>query len=179
VDDLNSFPPAGDACSTSLEAGNGLANPAVCPPASVMNDPNGEPCLAQKLGSLGIPYAGPTSTIRTPSYQAHLRDVWDKFWQHQWLITDPDAYQACAAKRAIVEGEMSKHGIDYAPAPIDSMHLDGRAFDISRGTVGTLKRILAQAGQDVSGLLSEPPACNLGWGGDFKPLQDSVHFYTP
>jgi len=143
-----------------------------------MSDPKGEPCLAQKLGSLGIPYAGPTATIRTPAYQAHLGEVFDKFWEHQWLITDPVAYQACTAKRAIVEAEMSKHGIDYAPTPSDSRHLDGRAFDISRSTVGTLKRVLAQAGQNISGLLSDPPACNLEWGG-YWPVPDAVHFYTP
>ncbi len=164
-----------DACSVALEAGNGLPVPdTACPTPSVMTDPRGEPCLRGKLAGLGIPYAGPTSTIRTAPYQAHLKDVYDRFWEHQWL--DPVPYNACTAKRAIVEAEMNKHGIDYAP--IGTSHNDGKAFDISRGTVGTLKRVLRQAGRNVSGLLREPPACNLGWGGTW-PSPDEVHFFTP
>jgi len=167
---LPDFPPAGDLCSASLEAGRGKDVNNACPASSVMSDPNGEPCLAQKLGALGIPYAGPTATIRTSAYQQHLKDVWDKYWEHQWLITDPALYQACTAKRSIVEAEMNKHGIDYAPARIDSTHLDGTAFDISRATVNRIA--------DVPALLRAVPACNLKWGGRF-PVPDEVHFFTP
>jgi hypothetical protein len=170
VDDLQPFPPAGDKCSASLEAGSGKDVNNVCPAASVMSDPKGEPCLAQKLGARGIAYTGPTSIVRTAAYQKHLGEVFDKFWQHQWLITDPVAYQACTDKRAIVEAEMSKHGINYPPARIDSAHLDGTAFDISRATVNRIA--------DVPALLRAAPACNLKWGGGF-PVPDEVHFFTP
>jgi hypothetical protein len=178
VKPLDDFPPAGDLCSASLEAGLGKDVNNACPESSVMTDPKGEPCLAKKLGSLEIPYAGPTATIRTPAYQAHLGEVYDKFWQHQWLITDPVRYEACTAKRAIVEAEMSKHGIDYPP--VGTSHNDGKAFDISRGTVDALVSVLDRTGRDVSGLLREPPACNLGWGGDYRRSPpDYVHFYAP
>jgi hypothetical protein len=170
VGDLPDFPPAGDLCSASLEAGRGKDVNNACSAASVMSDPKGEPCLKQKLGVLGIPYTGPTATVRTAAYQKHLGEVFDLYWQHQWLITDPVRYQACTAKRAIVEAEMSKHGIDYAPTPSDSRHLDGKAFDISRATVNRIANVPA--------LLSAAPACNLKWGGQFlKP--DRVHFFTP
>jgi hypothetical protein len=175
---LSPFPPAGDPCAASLEAGLGKDVNNACPESSVMTDPKGEPCLAKKLGSLGIPYAGPTATIRTPAYQAHLKEVYDKFWQHQWLITDPVRYQACTARRTVVENEQSKHGIDYPP--VGTSHNDGKAFDISRGTVNTLDQTLTQAGRTVSGLLRESPACNLRWGGNYSPAnRDPVHFFTP
>jgi hypothetical protein len=169
VTPLTDFPPAGDLCSASLEAGRGKDVNNACPASSVMSDPKGEPCLAQKLGVLGIPYAGPTSTIRTAAYQTHLKEVWDKYWEHQWLITDPVRYQACTARRTIVEAEMSKHGIDYEPAATTE-HTSGNAFDISLTTVNRIGNIPT--------LLRAAPSCNLNWGGLF-PDPDYVHFYTP
>lgn len=170
VDPLPDFPtPTTDACSASLEARLGLADPAVCPRIPVMEDKNGEPCLKKKLGDLGVPYAGPTSTIRTPAYQAHLKDVWDKWWEHGF-VSDPTLYQACTARRTIVENEKNKHGISYDP--IGTSHNEGKAFDISRATVDRVP--------DVSGMLRQAPACNLRWGGDYRDSPpDAVHFYTP
>jgi len=163
-----------DACSMALEAGNGMPTPASsCPAAPVMNDPLGEPCLRQKLTARGIPYSGPTSYIRTPAYQAHLQDVYDRYWEHQWLISDPLLYEACATKRAKVETEMSKHGIDFRPASIKQDHVEGTAFDVSRRTVGLMGNVPA--------LLNEVPACNLRWGGSYSGREgrDIVHFYRP
>ncbi len=163
-----------DACSVALETGRGLPVPATaCPTPSVMTDPNGEACLKGKLAVLGIPYAGPTATIRTAAYQAHLKDVWDRNEEHK-KITDPAKRLACTAKREIVEGEMNHHGLRYQPTN-ESRHVAGKAFDISQPTVRTLETTLNQAGRSVSGLLRSPPPCTLIWGGTYSD-PDDVHF---
>lgn len=175
VPDLKDKPT--DACSVALEAGRGLPIPATaCPTPSVMTDPKGEACLRDKLAVLGIPYSGPTATIRTAAYQAHLRDVWDRNEDHK-NITDPAERQACAAKRAIVENERNTiHGLVYRPAD-ESEHLTGKSFDISKTTADTLKATMQQAGRSVFGLLRSPPPCTLTWGGDYLiSTPDPVHF---
>lgn len=173
VPDLKDKPT--DACSVALETGRGLPVPATaCPTPSVMTDPKGEACLRDKLAVLGIPYAGPTATIRTVAYQDHLRDVWNRNEDHK-KITDPAERNACAAKRAIVENEMKNiHGLKYRPGD-ESEHITGKSFDISEGTIIALDATLGQAGRSVSGLLRSPPFCTLIWGGTYRK-PDIFHF---
>ena len=165
--------PGTDACSLSLEAGGGKDVNGVCKCAEVVADPAGAPCLADKLRLSGIPYSGPTSTVRTPSYQAHLADVLKKYFEHQWLITDPASYELCTANRAAAKLEYDKHGIDYPP--VGESHNNGTAFDIPVAAADILKK---RGGKKyVRLLLNDLPPCNLKWGGDwYNP--DKVHFQS-
>lgn len=176
VPDLNpNYPPADDTCTAALEAGRGNPVPrSACPAAPVMSDPLGEPCLARRLAIIGVPYAGPTATIRTAAYQAHLFDVWNRNVQHQGYKNNPTAWAACAEKRAEVEAEMTHHSITDAPAANGSLHISGNAFDISRATVNSVPSIPHLLRFNQPG----DPACNLRWGNTFRP-PDRVHFYTP
>jgi len=160
---------ATDTCTTSLEDNNGLpGSTSGCPDAPVMTRPLGEPCFREKVSTIGVTYNGPTSTIRTTTYNQHLINVWDYYWKHQWLITDPVQYEACTAKRTAVTAEMTKHGIDYRPA-LKSRHLTGRAFDASKTVINGMKPAR------IPRLLKSPTACTLGWGGGYK-IPDYVHF---
>ena len=159
-----------DACSASLEAGSGKDVYGACPCAEVIADPEGASCLTTKLALAGIPYPGPTATIRSPGYQSHLADVYGKFWRHQWLITDPVKYEACTAKRALATTEYNWHGIDYEP--VGDTHNDGTAFDVPRSTSDILKKLRKDK---VNEMLADLPPCTLEWGGSW-PRPDWVHF---
>jgi hypothetical protein len=107
--DLPAIPEPVDACTAQLEANRGLPVPGstACPAAPVMDRPGGEPCWRRKVNESGALYAAPTSTIRTVAYNTHLKQVWDFYKEHQKLRNNPTQWQACAARRAVVETEMT------------------------------------------------------------------------
>lgn len=171
IPDFPALPATVDTCTASLEKNNGLPGTGSgCPAVPVMTRALGEPCFREKVGTIGVAYGGPTSTIRTTIYNHHLTTVWDWYWKHQWLITNPVQYEACTAKRAVVEAEMKKHGLTYRPAP-NSRHLAGRAFDASPTVIAGI----GQSGVFVPSLLRRTTACTLAWGGNYDE-PDPVHF---
>ena len=140
-----------------------------------MTHPDGEPCWRRKVNESGALYAAPTSTIRTVAYNTHLKQVWDFYKKHQRLRGNAEQWQVCTARRAVVEAEISKHGLSYPPAE-NSRHLTGRAFDD-----GSVDFKIAM-GHDPAAMLErttiipDSPACTLRWGGGFRPVPDNVHF---
>ncbi len=173
VNDL--LPKPTDACSVSLEASFGTPGPA-CPPSAVMTDPNGHSCFRAKMALLGTNYAGPTAQYRTPGYQNHLVDIWDKDVKHK-QVTDPAMRVLCAERRTAVENEMKAHGI--TDEPYGDSHSTGRAFDVSNPMVDKLVAGVTAGG--IPGWLGAPPPCNLRWLGvpGTLPKPDRVHFQTP
>ena len=156
----------------------------------------GEQCLANLIGSelsqtdLGYKV---TATVRTLAYQAHLRAVWDKFFELQRKIKKkPAIRQMCLSLIAQVEGEIGfrldqnparknkrctapgrNHCIRSIPADPnkDPKHTDKLAFDISETTIRKYANILLPPRT----MATEASACNLTWGGTFMPI-DVVHF---
>jgi len=171
IPDMPAFS-APDACTAELEANNGLPGPTTtCPAVPVMTRLGGEPSFKTKMESISVPYAGPTATIRTTVYNQHLATIWKYHVRHQRLITNPEQWVACAAKRAVVVAEVTtKHGLTYPPAP-DSRHLTGRAFDVSKTVIADIK----QVGVFIPALLIRSPVSTLNWGGRFRK-PDRVHF---
>jgi hypothetical protein len=134
-----------------------------------------------------------TSTIRTPAYQKHLKDVWDKFWELKGKVAnDPTIQQRCQTLISKVEGEMGfslnqdpkdtknvncnatlgrAHCVRSGPAVANPKHVTNIAFDISPYTVLKFKSLLAPPNT----VQQEANACNLTWGGTFDPI-DEVHF---
>jgi hypothetical protein len=172
IPDLPAIPAPIDACTASLEANNGLPGPG-CPAVPVMERVGGEPCWRRKVNEVGALYVAPTSTIRTAAYNKLLQDVWFKYLEHA-AVTDPEQRQACAARRAKVEAEMSKHKIVHEPAD-NSNHLTGRAFDD-----GSIDFKIALGYDPVrmlrsSSTIPDSPACTLIWGGSWRK-RDNVHF---
>lgn len=170
--------PTSDACTTSLEANDGLVDPAVCPmPIPVLTRAGGEPCLRGKLSGIGVAYGGPTSTLRTAAYNQHLINVWDFNQRHRNLRNNPEQWQACTARRAAVRAEVVKHDLYRRPAP-NSRHLRGRAFDVALAVVNGVQ---TTTGDDSSALLvtasPNSPACTMTWGGTWPPGEyDPIHF---
>lgn len=173
------LPKPTDACSVELEAGKGkvLSVGSACPLPEIMTDPRGHQCFKDKVDALGLtnaPYNGPTATIRTAAYQAHLEDLWDKNIRHG-RITDPTMKALCAERKAKVDTEISVHGLTDKPA--GRGHELGRAFDVSNATVNEIESTLLGAGRSIFGLILTPPPCNLQWGGYYPNTIDRVHFY--
>ena len=155
-----------------------------------------EQCLANLIGSeLSQADSGyeVTSTVRTLAYQAHLRAVWKKFFELQIAIKKkPAIKQMCPALIAKVEGEMGfrlnqdptdqdekctatgrRHCIRARPAKDDPKHTESTAFDISSKAVNAFQnKYIIETKRNMS---TAANACNLTWGGTFKP-KDPVHF---
>ena len=157
-----------------------------------------EQCLSNLIGSeLYQDDSGykVTATVRTLAYQAHLRAVWDKFFDlRRTIAKKPANRQLCSALIAKVEGEMG-FGIDQDPTDTDSKctasgrnhclrqqpadpnkdpkHTDKLAFDISRDAVNSYEtKYITIAKRNMS---TAANSCNLTWGGTFKP-KDPVYF---
>ena len=157
-----------------------------------------EKCLAGKIATkLGPPSTSGykvTSTVRTLAYQAHLREVWDKFVELQDEIRDnPSSQQSCQQLITTVEGEMGfrlnqnpanededcaapgrRHCLRHQPAGGENpRHTRNIAFDIPSLTVKAFERRLLQQ-QPPRTVQNEANACNLDWGGAL--FGDRVHF---
>ena len=131
-------------------------------------------------------------------------DVWNKMIE----LNKPDNLNnaACKPLRDAVIAEKGcstnvgcagqcvpgSHCIRRIPAT-DSNHSKGTAFDIPQSTIQELlseltplppapmllqQKLLAQRIW-ISNWLSNPPACNLYWGGNFNNPPDFVHFQLP
>lgn len=170
-----------DPCTQSLEAGLGVDVNGACAAGLTPEMQQEAQCLDNKITSLGIPYPGPTATIRTPAYQAHLREIWEKLRELNNL-KDPAVIQACAGRKTEIEAHKFSHGLTDRPAVSNSRHESGNAIDIGRDVVRELiNRVTTETSdlQDyVNSPISNPPACNLQWGGRFRQY-DWVHFQLP
>ena len=152
-----------------------------------------EQCLKGLIGSeLSQDDSGyaVTSTVRTLAYQAHLRKLWDKFFELQRKIkSKPAVRQLCPALIAEVEGEMGfrltqdpknqknrctgGHCLRYQPAGLNPKHTEKIAFDINPATVDAYQKKYTI---DIQrGMATAANACNLTWGGTYVD-PDEVHF---
>lgn len=173
--------PITDSCAQSLEAGHGVDVRGVCQGLTPDMQQQAQ-CLANKITSLGISYPGPTATIRSTAYQAHLREVWDKNVALKKL-PDPNAIAACATLRTEITNELSTHGLVSPPAkPGSSKHELGEAVDIGTDVA---QRLISEVTTETSNTQDyvdtdavNPPPCNLRWGGTFQ-IYDPVHFELP
>lgn len=174
--------PANDNCAQSLEIGNGVDVMGACPGLTPEMQQQAQ-CLANKITSLGIQYPGPTATIRSTAYQAHLREIWDKDLALKKL-TNPTLIQACATRRDEISREKTKHMLRARPAkPSSSQHEYGNAVDIGRDIASELIERVTTDMSDVEDYVRSPspnpPACELRWGGRFQDNYDPVHFDLP
>lgn len=111
--------PITDPAALSFEAGNTLDTADLVP-----NMQTSLSCLqnacATAGGSLHV-----TSAYRPPTYQAHLREVWDR-WNDLRNRRDPE----CADLRTEVQQEFQRHGLLLTQRPAaTSSHTRGEAFD--------------------------------------------------
>jgi hypothetical protein len=83
----------------------------------------GAECVKQKVKALGR-IARITSGYRPAAYQAHLREIWDK-----WKLLETNSDPACADVKNTVKEHWDKHGLVYQPAKT-SPHSKGIAVDI-------------------------------------------------
>lgn len=170
-----------DPCTQSLEAGRGVDVNGACAAGLTPEMQQEAQCLANKITSLGIPYPGPTSSIRSSAYQTHLREIWEKSGELKKL-KDPAVIQACASRKAEIEAHKLSHGLTDRPAASSSPHESGNAVDIGRDVVRELINRVTTDTSDVQDYINtpfaNPPACNLRWGGRFRQY-DWVHFQLP
>lgn len=98
-----------------------------------------------------------TSAFRPPAYQAHLREVWDK-----WRLLKDLRTPECATVREAVRAEFTRHRLlaTQRPAAPNGMHTQGRAVDM----VSTLP---------VQRLVQLASTCRLTRP---VPVTDPVHF---
>ncbi len=169
-----------DPCTQSLEAGRGVDVNGACVAGLTPEMQQEAQCLANKITSLGIPYPGPTATVRTPAYQAHLQEIWKKLIE-LGKLKDPVVKQACASRKAEIESHKLSHGLTDEPAK-SSRHETGEAVDVGNDVV---RELINRVTTDTSGVqdyinspFANPPACNLRWGGKFR-RRDSIHFQLP
>ncbi len=110
-------------------------------------------CIEQQVAALGHGMsAHATSGYRSPAYQTHLREVWDK-WQ---LLKGNDTVE-CRTVKADVGTEWNKHAMVRQPG-VTSNHSTGTAVDIAGVPAANADAIAAQ--------------CNM-----HRPLADDrVHF---
>lgn len=188
VDDLPDFPPAGDLCSASLEAGRGRDVNNACPPL----DPRmqeAKVCLDTKIHyALGNNVSTvPEATIRTQVYQNHLLEIYKKWLALQNLT--PEEKVACATIKAKVDAEKQRHAIGYMPSALgaDAPHVLGLAVDMAESTIYDMASTMAlmdgAGGMSLTDYLQTAvgttQGCKLCWGGTF-PRPDPVHIqYCP
>lgn len=150
-----------------------------------------EQCLAAKFAAKGTCYRL-ESTYRSPAYQKHLREIWDKWRATQKLKSKEKA----ACKTTIddlnleiggTKGKPEKfpcnlsggrnHCIRARPASTDAKHTQGDAVDVTSACVDELKAALVtDAGTvTISTYMGQEPKCDVKWGGDFSDY-DPVHF---
>lgn len=81
-------------------------------------------CLQGAAGAAGGAVTV-TSAYRPPAYQAHLREVWDR-WNDLRNRRDPE----CTTLRTEVQQEFQRHGLLLSQRPAAaSAHTRGEAFD--------------------------------------------------
>ena len=100
------------------------------------------------------------SAYRSPLYQEHLREVWDK-----WNLLRNDKRTVCSERKAQVRQEFNRHGLllTQRPGSPSGPHTQGAAIDMNINSTGlSVQRVLDLAG-----------GCNL-----YRrlPAADPVHF---
>jgi hypothetical protein len=191
--DVKDIPPNDpDVLPLTLDLEDGIDGYSLLSPATQA----AEQCLAGRINTVvGPPSTSGykvTSTIRTLAYQAHLRNVWDKFWELKGKVeSDPTIQQSCQTLITKVEGEMGfhltqnptikreqcsaslgrAHCIRSGPAQTDPKHTRNIAFDISSDAVTNFEDSLTPPRT----VQEEANTCGLTWGGTFTPI-DEVHF---
>jgi hypothetical protein len=135
-----------------------------------------EKCFQSKAASNNLIYKL-SSTFRTEAYQSHLKEVWDK----NKLIeksTESDK-RACSGEIEKIKSEMDKHSLVYPPA-MQSEHSDGEAFDISKKSVRSILNHINITPKYaiMAEYIAYGENCHLGWGGEFYPEPDVVHFFN-
>lgn len=146
-----------------------------------------EQCLRRKFAAKGLSYTV-TSTYRTRAYQAHLRELWNKWTEiNGYKESDPAKFEACRNVKAELDAEIRKpkdgvactlpgrrHCLDYPPAD-NSLHSERKAFDINRLSVNALTSTLRKQTprQTIQQYIDAAPACGLTWG---RAFGDWVHF---
>lgn len=165
-----------DPCTQSLEAGRGKDKNGACAVGLTPEMQQEAQCLANKITSLGISYPGPTATLRTPAYQAHLREIWEK-----WEALKEERNPVCASRKAEIENHKLSHGLTNEPAE-SSHHETGEAVDVSNEVIRELINRVTTDTSDVQDYINtphaNPPACILRWGGKFRRY-DPIHFQLP
>lgn len=98
-----------------------------------------------------------TSAYRPREYQAHLREVWTKYY-----LLKGDNCPECQSLKKKIEGEFNEHNLKFKPAG-ESKHSTGMAADISITLPGDCKKTIDELAKE-SGL--------------YRPIpkKDPVHF---
>lgn len=102
------------------------------------------------------------SAYRPSAYQAHIREVYDK-WQLLVNNTDP----GCADIKSSVRAEFNKHGPFAHQPALTSRHSSGRAIDISLSSYADADTIAAGCPVAGGGAMSRPVS------------NDRPHFESP
>lgn len=91
-----------------------------------------------------------TSAYRPPAYQAHLKEIWNK-----WMALKNNSQEACKTIKQKVKAEFSKHGLlpSQEPAAI-SKHTQGLAIDAK---VTLPKKVYRDVLADQCGLVRNVP----------------------
>jgi hypothetical protein len=84
----------------------------------------GAACILQRAAALGAA-AETSSGYRPPAYQAHLREVWDK-----WQLLKNNNDEGCRERKQQIAAERKRHLIIRRPVAV-SNHSTGNAVDIS------------------------------------------------
>jgi hypothetical protein len=113
---------------------------------------SGAACIVQKAAGYGA-RARPTSGFRPPAYQAHLREVWDK-----WQLLKVDDTEGCRDTKNQVQAEWLRHGLVRQPV-VNSNHSAGNAVDVAGVPNSSADLIAGQCG------MFRP-----------EPTNDKVHF---
>lgn len=158
-----------------------------------------ERCLKQKTLNAGLPYQFKYG-FRSAAYQDHLREIWDKM-EKLAALRNSKEIEACATTRAKVaaakgcnhrgaceleECTAGGHCLVHRPGSRENgKHVAGNAFDVAPETVLNIRWKLAnrKPPKSIDAFLNtDPPPCNLGWGGDWAnakdPDGDPVHFFV-
>jgi hypothetical protein len=85
----------------------------------------GAACILQRAAGLGAS-AVPSSGFRPPAYQAHLREVWDK-----WQLLKNNDDESCRETKQQISAEWDRHELVRRPVT-SSNHSTGNAVDIKR-----------------------------------------------
>ena len=86
---------------------------------------NGLACIVQRANALGA-NARASSGFRPPAYQAHLRELWDK-----WQLLKNNNEERCRLTKQQMQAEWIRHELVRRPV-LSSNHSTGNAVDIKR-----------------------------------------------
>ncbi|MFC0682560.1 hypothetical protein ACFFGH_32415 [Lysobacter korlensis] len=116
--------PITDPAAISFESGNRIVIDRLVPAAQT-----GLACMKQAVAQLGGSWSL-SSAYRPPSYQTHLREVWDR-----WKLLRNNTNAECSALKSQVRSEFQGHSLLVSQRPAagnpNAPHARGIAFDVS------------------------------------------------